>query len=137
MDQKICERLPGRKRMYAQTFPATRETVSDARRWLTGTLGATHPACDDAVLLLSEAFTNSVRHSRGKTITVLVFVTKTVVRIKVIDRGGGALPHHVDDPYGEAGRGLPIMQALAQDCGFEVLGNGWLMVWFDVGGTTS
>jgi anti-sigma regulatory factor (Ser/Thr protein kinase) len=123
--------------MDSQMFPATPETASDARRWLTEMLGATHPACDDAVLLLSEAFTNSVRHSRGETITVLVFVTKSVVRVKVIDQGGDTLPHYVDDPYGEGGRGIPIMQELAQDCGFEVLPSGRLMVWFDVAVSTS
>lgn len=137
VNEKRYDRLRGRKRMYSRLFAATPETVVEARRWLTEMLGATHPACEDAVLLLSEAFTNSVRHSRGETITVLAFTTKSVVRIKVIDRGGGTLPHFVDDPRGEGGRGLPIMQALAQDWGFEVAQNGHVVVWFDLAAATS
>ncbi|MEV0404478.1 ATP-binding protein [Actinoallomurus sp. NPDC050550] len=125
------------KRTDSRLFPATPETAADARRWLTEMLGETHPACDDAVLLLSEAFTNSVRHSRGNTVTVLAFVAESSVRVKVIDKGGDTLPHYVEDPYSEGGRGLPIMQALAQDWGFEVLGNGQVVVWFDIAAATS
>ncbi|WP_433176321.1 ATP-binding protein [Actinoallomurus sp. CA-150999] len=125
------------KRTDSRLFPATPETAADARRWLTEMLGATHPACDDAVLLLSEAFTNSVRHSRGNTVTVLAFVAESSVRVKVLDKGGDTLPHYVEDPYGEGGRGLPIMQALAEDWGFEVLENGQVIVWFDVAAATS
>ncbi|MFL6055404.1 MAG: hypothetical protein ACJ72W_21255 [Actinoallomurus sp.] len=58
------------------------------------------------------------------------------MRVKVIDQGGDTLPHHVDDPCGEGGRGLPIMQALARDWGFEVLANGRMVVWFDVAAAT-
>lgn len=137
MNQRNYARLRGRKRTYSRLFTARPETVADARRWLAEMLGATNPACEDAVLLLSEAFTNSVRHSRGEHITVLAFVTTSIVRVKVIDRGGDTLPRYVDDPCGEGGRGLPIIQALAQDCGFEVLGNGQVIVWFDLAGTTS
>ncbi|MCO5994727.1 ATP-binding protein [Actinoallomurus rhizosphaericola] len=59
------------------------------------------------------------------------------LRIKVTERGGGTLPHYVDDPCGEGGRGLPILQALAQDWGFEVQRNGRVTVWFDLAVTTS
>jgi anti-sigma regulatory factor (Ser/Thr protein kinase) len=124
-------RLPARL-TGSEIFPATPEAVADARRWLTELLGAENPACDDAVLLLSEAFTNSVRHSDGDTVIVFAFVTESDVRVKVIDQGGDTLPHYVDDPQGEGGRGLPIMRALARDWGFEVLQNGNVMVWFDV-----
>ncbi|WP_345429354.1 ATP-binding protein [Actinoallomurus vinaceus] len=136
MNRRIPGHLPSPMRSGSQIFPATPETVADARRWLTELLGTTHPACDDAVLLLSEAFTNSVRHSRGDTVTVLAYVRESTVRVKVLDRGGDTLPHYVEDPYGEGGRGLPIMHALAQDWGFEVLGNGQMVVWFDVAAAT-
>jgi anti-sigma regulatory factor (Ser/Thr protein kinase) len=136
MNRRIPDRLPAAKRSGSQIFPATPETVADARQWLTELLGAAHPACDDAVLLLSEAFTNSVRHSRGDTITVLAFVRESTVRVKVVDKGGDALPHYVHDPYGEGGRGLPIMHELAHDWGFEVLRNGQVVVWFDVAAAT-
>lgn len=106
--------------------------VAEARRWLTGRLGAGHPACDDAVLLLSEAFTNGVRYGGGPEITVSVHALDDRIRVEVVDAGGGAVPHYVDDPSGERGRGLPIMQALAADWGFDRLPDGRLLVRFEL-----
>ncbi|WP_460336581.1 ATP-binding protein [Actinoallomurus acanthiterrae] len=136
MNRRIPEGPPPAKRTGTEIFPATPESVADARQWLTDLLGGAHPACDDAVLLLSEAFTNGVRHSRGDTITVTAYAREGNVRVEVIDQGGDTLPHYVEDPYGECGRGLPIMQALAREWGFEVLENGHVNVWFDVAGPT-
>lgn len=115
-------------------FPAAAGAVAEARRWLTGRLGTAHPACDDAVLLLSEAFTNAVRYGGGEEVTVSVHARRERIRVEVVDAGRGALPHYVDDPSGERGRGLPIMRALARDWGFDRLPDGRLLVWFELGG---
>lgn len=106
--------------------------MAEARRRLTGRLRAAHPACDDAVLLLSEAFTNAVRYGGGEEITVSVHARDERIRVEVVDAGRGALPHYVDDPSGE--RGLPIMRALACDWGFGRLPGGRLVVWFELSG---
>jgi anti-sigma regulatory factor (Ser/Thr protein kinase) len=81
-------------------FAATKAGVGEARRWLTGRLGAAHPADADALLLLSEAFTNSVLHGTGSKVEVSAFAEPGVVRVEVVDEGGGTLPHYVDAPLG-------------------------------------
>jgi anti-sigma regulatory factor (Ser/Thr protein kinase) len=64
------------------------------RRW--GVLGPEHPCGDDAALLVTEIFGNSVRHSGsgapGETVTVAVRAGDGIVRVEVIDRGGPGMP---------------------------------------------
>lgn len=137
-DQPLGERSAG-VHLGTTVFPAVPGAVGAARRWLTCRLGAAHPAGDDAVLLLSEAFTNGVRYGGGEEIAVTVRARDHGIRVEVVDAGGGAgaggaVPHYVDDPSGERGRGLPIMQALARDWGFDRLPDGRLLVWFEMDG---
>lgn len=112
----------------------------NGRRWLLGRLepllGAEHSACDDSVLLLSETLTNAIVHSEGTGVEVDAYVDAAVIRVEVTDEGGGTVPHHVDDPLGEHGRGLPILSMLAESWGFERLDDGRLRVWFEVPHTT-
>lgn len=122
--------MPTRE-LGTETFPGTPESARAARRWLTERLGSAHPAHDDAVLLLSEAVTNSVLHSTGGKVEVSVLLDEQAVRVEVVDEGGDTLPHYVDDPCGEGGRGLPIMRALASEWGYELVERG-LKVWFTV-----
>lgn len=51
---------------------------------------------------------------------------------RVTDDGGADVPHHVDAPHGEHGRGLSIVSVLARSWGFEQLDGGRLRVWFEV-----
>jgi len=95
-------------------------------------LGAEHSACDDSVLLLSETLTNAIVHSEGTSVEVDAYVDAAVIRVEVTDEGGGTVPHHVDDPLGEHGRGLPILSMLAESWGFGRLDDGRLRVWFEV-----
>jgi signal transduction histidine kinase len=59
-------------------------------------LGPGYPCGDDAALLVSELFGNSVRHSgsgaKGETVTVAVRAADGVVRVEVTDRGGRGMP---------------------------------------------
>jgi anti-sigma regulatory factor (Ser/Thr protein kinase) len=63
-----------------------------ARGFVAAVLGDGHPCRDVAVLLASELFGNSVRHSAsalpGETVTVAVSVLRGVIRVEVTDRGG-------------------------------------------------
>jgi anti-sigma regulatory factor (Ser/Thr protein kinase) len=124
------------RRLGCEVFPATADSVAAVRRWLRGRLGPGHPAADDAVLLLSEAFTNSVLHSDGGKVSVSAFTDGDAdgdgVRVEVVDPGGDTLPHYTDDVRGEGGRGLHIIRALARDWGFEPVREG-LKVWFEAG----
>ena len=62
------------------------------RAFTAGVLGPGHPCGDDAALLVSELFGNSVRHSgsgaKGETVTVAVRAADGVVWVEVTDRGG-------------------------------------------------
>ncbi len=80
-------------------------------------LGARHSACEDSVLLLSETLTNAIVHGGGDLVEVDAYVGTANIRIEVTDEGGDSVPHHVDDPHGEHGRGLPILAMLAKSWG--------------------
>ncbi|WP_149263463.1 ATP-binding protein [Actinomadura sp. K4S16] len=120
-------------------IPAAPQNVANGRRWLLGRLepllGAKHSACEDSVLLLSETLTNAIVHGEGDLVEVDAYVGTAGIRIEVTDEGGSSVPHHVDDPHGEHGRGLPILGMLASSWGFEHLDDGRLRVWFEVGHT--
>ena len=87
------------------TGPEVRESVTVAgraerariaRTFAVGVLGPGHPCGDDAALLVSELFGNSVRHSRsgaaGGTVTVAVRAKDHVVRVEVTDRSSPGKP---------------------------------------------
>ncbi|WP_051467867.1 ATP-binding protein [Actinomadura oligospora] len=118
---------------HRHVFPSKTEQVAAARRWVASVLGEEHPALDDCVLLTSETFTNAVVHGGGTEVEVCVEADGDRVSVAVLDEGGGALPHRVDDPCGLGGRGLPILEALSDDWGFGVLDDGRLRVWFSLG----
>jgi anti-sigma regulatory factor (Ser/Thr protein kinase) len=63
-----------------------------ARAFVSEVLGPRHPYGDVAVLLVSEVFVNSVRHSGsgapGETVMVAVRAGGGIVRVEVTDRAG-------------------------------------------------
>jgi anti-sigma regulatory factor (Ser/Thr protein kinase) len=88
-----------------------------------------HPCGDDAVLLVSELFSNSVRHSgsgaEGETVTV-------VVRVEVTDRGGRGAPQlRACGGEAEGGRGLGLVAGLAARWGWRRRG-GRMVTWFEL-----
>ena len=78
------------------TVAGRAERARVARAFIGGVLGPGHPCGDDAALLVSELFGNSVRHSRsgaaGGTVTVAVRVGDGLVRVEVTDRSGPEVP---------------------------------------------
>jgi anti-sigma regulatory factor (Ser/Thr protein kinase) len=69
------------------TVAGRAERARVARTFTAGVLGPGHPCGDDAALLVSELFGNSVRHSgsgaKGETVTVAVRAADGVVRVEV------------------------------------------------------
>lgn len=114
----------------SRTFAALPEQVAIARGWLSELLGHGHPAHDNALLLLSETFTNGVRHSKGGEIAVSAFIEDACVRVEVIDGGGETVPQD-GEASDENGRGLAIIRALAGRWGFEEERDR-LRVWFTI-----
>lgn len=74
------------------TLAGRAERARAARSFVSEVLGPGHPCGDVAVLLVSEVFGNSVRHSGsgapGETVTVAVRAGDGVVRVEVTDRAG-------------------------------------------------
>jgi anti-sigma regulatory factor (Ser/Thr protein kinase) len=105
--------------------PQIRESVTVARRaerarvaraFAVGVLGPGHPCGEDAALLVSELFGNSVRHGRsgaaGGTVTVAVSAGHGLVRVEVTDRSGPEMPEfYAAGRDAEGGRGLQLVRA--------------------------
>ncbi|HEX3966058.1 MAG TPA: ATP-binding protein, partial [Trebonia sp.] len=78
------------------TLAGRAERARAARAFVGAVLGPGHPCEDDAELLVSEMFGNSVRHSgsgaAGETVTVAIRVGDGMVRVEVTDRAGPGRP---------------------------------------------
>ena len=100
------------------TLAGWAERARVARAFVGGVLGPGHPCGDSAVLLVSELFGNSVRHSGsgvpGETVTVAARAREGVVRVEVTDRSGpGAQELGPAARDAEGGRGLELVASLA------------------------
>jgi anti-sigma regulatory factor (Ser/Thr protein kinase) len=116
------------------TLAGRAERARAARTFVSEVLGPRHPCGDDAELLVSEIFGNSVRYSgsgaAGETVTIAVKAGDGMVRIEVIDRAGAGTPElRPVGPDAEGGRGLQIVAALAVRWGWRRRG-GQTVVWF-------
>jgi len=80
-------------------------------------------------LLISEAATNAMEHGNRfdvtKQVTIDLAVGADAVTATICDQGGGFVPEAVDDPLREenllreGGRGLFLMQRLADEVAFD------------------
>jgi anti-sigma regulatory factor (Ser/Thr protein kinase) len=118
------------------TLAGRAERARAARAFVGEVLGPGHPCADDAVLLVSEVFGNSVRHSGsgapGETVTVAVIAGNGIVRVEVTDRAGPGTPEL--RPAGrdaEGGRGLQLVARLAARWGWRRRG-GRMVTWFEL-----
>jgi anti-sigma regulatory factor (Ser/Thr protein kinase) len=116
------------------TLAGRPERARAARTFVSEVLGPGHPCGDVAVLLVSEIFGNSVRHSGSGAAgeTVAVRVGDGVVRVEVTDRAGPGTPEL--RPAGreaEGGRGLQLVAALAARWGSRRRG-GRMVTWFEL-----
>jgi anti-sigma regulatory factor (Ser/Thr protein kinase) len=89
---------------------------------------------DDAVLLVSELVTNSVRHAglgRNETIRVQVHRDPSSLRVEVTDPGRGFRPAELRAAAGsEGGWGLRLLDRIADRWG--VAGDDVTRVWFEL-----
>ena len=118
------------------TVAGRAERAQVARAFVKGVLGPGHPCGDDAALLVSELFGNSVRHAQSgaprETITVTIRAGDGVVRVEVTDRSGVGAPGL--RPAGrdaEGGRGLQLVAGLAARWGWRQCG-GRTVTWFEL-----
>jgi anti-sigma regulatory factor (Ser/Thr protein kinase) len=96
------------------SLPRERAAIAGARRWLTDTLtewGIGGEQLDDAVLILSELFTNAVEHAAGEGhSTLAAAMWQGHLRITVSDPDPDVRQASGDD---EHGRGLELVRALS------------------------
>ena len=118
------------------TLAGRAERARAARAFVSEILGPGHPCVDVAILLVSEVFSNSVRHSgsgaAGETVTVAVRAGGGIVRVEVTDRSGPGTPelrHTSRDA--EGGRGLQLVAGLAARWGWRRRG-GRVTTWFEL-----
>jgi anti-sigma regulatory factor (Ser/Thr protein kinase) len=93
---------------------------------------------DDAVLLVSEIVSNSVRHAsldKSDAIQVRVRGSDSMLHVDVIDRGPGFDPERVRPSEREGGWGLRLLDRLATRWGVER--NDVTKVWFELAAPVS
>ncbi|WP_344021806.1 ATP-binding protein [Streptomyces luteireticuli] len=107
---------------YAFHFPALNASVAEARRRVLARLrewGVDETACDDAQLVVSELFTNAVRHTDSDKVSCQVRVSPALLRIEVADHGCASTEPRArcSGADEESGRGLLLVGALSQAWG--------------------
>jgi anti-sigma regulatory factor (Ser/Thr protein kinase) len=116
---------------HARLFPASAESVPEARRW-SEPFFEQIGAGPDGVLVVSELVTNAVQHGSGPVHVRIV--DGASVRIEVTDaRPVERLEARDPDPDDPRGRGLFLVEALADAWGVADAPNGGKVVWAEFG----
>jgi hypothetical protein len=90
---------------------------------------------DNARLLLGEVITNAVQHTVGD-VEVRLSLGIRRLRVEVRDRSDRRPDRRVVLDDSESGRGLHIIEVVAQDWGFEPIPTGGKVVWFELDRST-
>ena len=124
-------RFMGMTRVVEVVLDASVHAPGGARRVVRDAIGSElGPVADTLLLLVSELVTNAVLHARS-TATVRLDLGTDAVRVEVQD-GEERLPGVVDpDVDREGGRGLQMVEQLADRYGWTRLGDG-KSVWFEL-----
>jgi serine/threonine-protein kinase RsbW len=100
-----------------RAFSSTSDAVSKARRYVVGALkGVSRETTDAIELIVSELATNCVRHAASEFV-VRVDQTRDRIRIEVTDHGHGQPSMRSPGPADLTGRGLRVLDALADAWG--------------------
>jgi anti-sigma regulatory factor (Ser/Thr protein kinase) len=118
--QELDDEFDGALRL---SIPSSPHAPARARRAIEALSGSLEPTLVEQLkLLATELVTNSCRHAaaKGDPIAVVLALDEGVVRLSVTDTGPGfAAPEPAADPDDEAGRGLLIVDALADRWGVD------------------
>jgi anti-sigma regulatory factor (Ser/Thr protein kinase) len=113
-----------------KTFPAEVTSVAAARRFVSSELADLGDRLETVVLLVSELATNAVRHA-SSAVELSIHRSGGRVRVEVADRGDGTPTQQAHDIQAPSGRGLQIVEALADEWGVTERPPG-KAVWFTV-----
>jgi anti-sigma regulatory factor (Ser/Thr protein kinase) len=117
--------------MHAVSLPADARSVAAARRLLRTALdGHRSAAVEDALLMISELVTNAVRHAQD-VVLVLVTIHHDTLRVDVSDNNPTMPVAPEPEHHATRGRGLRIVQALADRWGIAPTADG-KTIWFEI-----
>ena len=109
------------------TLPGELRSVRHARWFLRDLLPPDLPGLHDLVTVGSETVSNAITHTAsgdGGRVTVSLLAGGDVYRLEVADDGaGGGRPHLKAETGAESGRGLRVVDALADTWGFRTDGD--------------
>ncbi|MFE3826199.1 ATP-binding protein [Streptomyces sp. NPDC059092] len=109
---------------YSQTMPCAPESARRARLLVMAACAAwgVPDVSDAAALVVSELIGNSVRHSGSRLVRVLVSLPEPGrVRVAVVDKSRTPPVPRAAEDGAEDGRGLLVVEALADRWGTELL----------------
>ncbi len=118
---------------WRRAFPGDHAQIGALRRWLEWLLPPC-PARDDLVSVAVELSTNALRHTangNGGQFAVEVTWSAEMARVAVYDGGAPNGPRVIEDPLGEDGRGLLMVNALSVRRGVSGNAQG-RVVWADI-----
>lgn len=120
---------------WRRTFPGEPRQLGELRRWIASLLPP-QPPRDDVIAVADELASNAIRHTRSGNdygqFTVEITRHGPLMRVTVADDGAPDGPLLADDPQGEDGRGLVVVNALAVRAGVRGDHAG-RRVWADIG----
>jgi anti-sigma regulatory factor (Ser/Thr protein kinase) len=119
----------------SQVFGVTSTAVAQVRRFVGDHLDEIEAGIAyDVVLMASELATNAVLHGRTQfEVTLVLDASEGSVRFEVQDHGRGDVARKVPGAYDGTGRGLQIVDLLADDWGSRTSEDGTgKTVWFVV-----
>jgi anti-sigma regulatory factor (Ser/Thr protein kinase) len=119
--------------LRVEIFPASQECISYVRTVLRK-VAVDHPALEIILLLAVEVATNSVLYSRSEFFGLIIARAATgSLRVAIADAGRGGLPRLKDQTREEEnGRGLHLLERLAQQWNITRRNGVGAAVWFDV-----
>lgn len=113
----------------ARRFRCQPESVAGARHFIRDLLSdQPRETVEAAELMTSELATNSVRHAHSD-FELAIHLSRDEIRVEVSDHGQGRPVPRFPTAQEQSGRGLQIIQELAEDWGITPSPNGKL-VWF-------
>ncbi|MGW1324271.1 ATP-binding protein [Streptomyces antibioticus] len=116
--------------VYSQSFPCEPSTAEIGRRILRDVLGIWHlddldSLADRAALIVTELVANAARHTSCQEIRLMVRrPSATRLRVGVLDRAPARLPTLGQADDDESGRGLVLIDAVADRWGYDLHGSG-------------
>ena len=128
--------VAGTLRRSAVVLPAVPQSAAAARRHVASRLeeAGQGERVDTATLLVSEVVTNAILHAGGDVTVRVDVLPSGAVTVAVDDTSDRRPVHRQHSGDASTGRGLELVDMLADDCGVDALAQGGKSVWFTLGG---